>query len=47
MSSTWIDPALGVNVATSVTSEMDLTKPASGDLRYPRAQLFAMALSTG
>jgi D-alanyl-D-alanine carboxypeptidase len=43
--STWIDAAAGVVVATAVTDHL---KPGAieGDLRYPRAQLFAMALAT-
>jgi D-alanyl-D-alanine carboxypeptidase len=47
MTSTWIDPAEKVGVATSVTCEANLGGAAHGDLRYPRAQLFAMALTTG
>ncbi|PQM29498.1 beta-lactamase [Sphingopyxis lindanitolerans] len=44
--STWIDSERRVAVTTAVTHHM---KPGAidGDLRYPRAQLFAMALSTG
>jgi D-alanyl-D-alanine carboxypeptidase len=47
MTSTWIDPAQKVSVVTSVTCEANLAGAAHGDLRYPRAQLFAMALSVG
>lgn len=44
-SSTWIDADLGIGVTTCVT--MHLTpKPLADDIRYPRAQLFAMALAT-
>jgi D-alanyl-D-alanine carboxypeptidase len=44
-SSTWIDPQRRVAVATCVTQH--LRPGAAGeDLRYPRAQLFSMALNT-
>lgn len=43
--STWIDAGLGVGVATAVTHLWDPAGPPD-DLRYPRAQLFAMALDT-
>ncbi|MGD9811622.1 MAG: serine hydrolase domain-containing protein [Sphingobium sp.] len=44
-SSTWIDAARGVAVATAVTTPVAFGA-ANDDLRYPRAQLFAMALNT-
>ncbi|MDZ3833110.1 MAG: serine hydrolase domain-containing protein [Sphingopyxis sp.] len=45
LTSTWIDSELDIAVATCVTREMS---PVAGtsDLRYPRDQLFAMALAT-
>lgn len=43
-SSTWIDPQRQITVATCVTSIID-SEDTVADLRYPRAQLFAMALS--
>ena len=44
-SSTWIDAGLGVAVATCVTT--NVARGTTGDdIRYPRAQLFAMALNT-
>lgn len=45
-SSTWIDPVRDVRVATSVTTSLEPGSPPE-DLRYPRAQLFAVALGTG
>jgi D-alanyl-D-alanine carboxypeptidase len=44
-SSTWIDAGRGVAVATCVTAHVALPGPPD-DLRYPRAQLFSMALNT-
>lgn len=41
--STWIDPGKGVGVATAVTQVWDPSGPPE-ELRYPREQLFAMAL---
>ena len=46
MSSTWVDEPLGLTVATCVTRVATVGAP-DADLRYPRAQLFAMALNTG
>ncbi len=43
--STWIDAARGVLVATAVTADLTAFK-GGDDLRYPRAQLFSMALNT-
>lgn len=45
-SSTWIDAGAGVAVATAVTIVHGAT-PIGDDIRYPREQLFAMALQTG
>lgn len=42
--STWLDPGLGVAVTTAVTAH--LTQLTGDELRYPRAQLFAVALGT-
>lgn len=44
-SSTWIDPQVRVGITTCITMDY---KPglAGDDIRYPRAQLFAMALDT-
>lgn len=43
--STWIDAACGVAVTTAATTH--ISKGDTGDeLRYPRAQLFSMALNT-
>jgi D-alanyl-D-alanine carboxypeptidase len=47
MTGTWTDAAAGVTVATCVTRAVPWPRPAGLDLRYPREQLFAMALSTG
>ena len=44
-SSTWIDPALRVGVTTCVTYDFKPGLPGD-DIRYPRAQLFSMALNT-
>lgn len=43
---TWADPASGVIVSTCVTRDVRIDA-SDGDLRYPRAQLFAGALFTG
>ena len=45
MSSTWVDAAAGVTVTTCVTRVTSVAA-ADADIRYPRAQLFAMALNT-
>jgi D-alanyl-D-alanine carboxypeptidase len=45
MSSTWVDAALGVTVTTCVT-RLTSVAATDADIRYPRAQLFAMALNT-
>lgn len=44
-SSTWIDPERGVAIATCVTGHIRVGT-AGDDIRYPRAQLFSMALNT-
>lgn len=44
LTSTWIDPRRRVTVATCVTCVAD-PKATVAELRYPRAQLFAMALN--
>lgn len=46
MTSTWVDAPLGLTVTTCVT-RVATVGAADADLRYPRAQLFAMALNTG
>lgn len=46
LSGTWIDPKHGVVVTTCVTRAISLPAPPEIELRYPRAQLFAMALNT-
>jgi D-alanyl-D-alanine carboxypeptidase len=46
MTSTWVDAPLGLTVTTCVT-RVATVGAADTDLRYPRAQLFAMALNTG
>lgn len=45
MTSTWVDTPLGLTVTTCVT-RVATFGAADTDLRYPRAQLFAMALNT-
>jgi D-alanyl-D-alanine carboxypeptidase len=45
MTSTWIDAGLGLSVATCVTRVASVTA-TDLELRYPRAQLFAMILNT-
>lgn len=45
-SSTWIDPRAGVAVATAVTIVHGASR-IGDEIRYPREQLFAMALQTG
>ncbi len=45
VSSTWVDTALGVTVTTCITRVTSVAA-ADADIRYPRAQLFAMALNT-
>ncbi len=44
-SATWIDAELGIGVASCVTTHVERDAPPD-DLRYPRAQLFSMALNT-
>lgn len=44
-SSTWVDAGRGIAVATCVTGHIELPG-YSDELRYPRAQLFSMALNT-
>lgn len=46
MSGTWTDARRGVTVTTCVTRVAAIPPGADSDIRYPRAQLFAMALST-
>lgn len=46
LSGTWIDPKHGVVVTTCVTRAISLPASPEIELRYPRAQLFAMALNT-
>jgi D-alanyl-D-alanine carboxypeptidase len=46
LSGTWIDPTHGVVVTTCVTRAISLPAPPEMELRYPRAQLFAIALNT-
>lgn len=45
MTGTWLDPARGVCVSTCVTRSVKLPLTPEAELRYPRAQLFAMALN--
>jgi D-alanyl-D-alanine carboxypeptidase len=46
MSGTWIDVGAGVAVSTCVTRAVPWPRPPGLEARYPREQLFAMALST-
>lgn len=46
MSGTWIDPERRVTVTTCVTRAITLPAGADTEIRYPRAQLFSMALNT-
>jgi D-alanyl-D-alanine carboxypeptidase len=46
LSGTWLDAARGVAVATCVTRAIEFPPGMDSELRYPRAQLFAMALNT-
>lgn len=46
MSGTWIDLANAVTVSTCVTRSTSYPPPSDTEQRYPRAQLFAMALDT-
>jgi D-alanyl-D-alanine carboxypeptidase len=46
LSGTWIDLQHGVTVTTCVTRAVSLPLSADAELRYPRQQLFAMALNT-
>lgn len=46
VTATWTDPEMGVTVTTCVTRNFAFGA-SDDDLRYPRAQLFAMALNTG
>jgi D-alanyl-D-alanine carboxypeptidase len=46
LSGTWMDAVRGVTVTTCVTRALTLPLSPDAELRYPRAQLFAMALNT-
>jgi D-alanyl-D-alanine carboxypeptidase len=46
MSATWLDVARGVTVVTCVTRAVAYPLTIDAEHRYPRAQLFAMALNT-
>jgi D-alanyl-D-alanine carboxypeptidase len=46
VSGTWVDLSHGVTITTCVTRSTTYPPPSDTEHRYPRAQLFAMALNT-